>query len=509
MHTDELRRELRALADEREPSGDVRAAMSAGHRRLLRRRVLGAGVALAVVVVIAASVSNGTSHHRVAVVTPTTVATPPVAPSADLHATGVVFTSAAEGWICDNPAWHTADGGGTWQRITLPLDAPIAACGAANHDAWFASMGSPAHLEIVQGGSDGEADITLADLPSGASIVNVSSVDRGNVWVLARKGNGGVLLHSANGGLGMRIVSDAAPLGGVTFSSATDGWGIGHRLFRTIDGGRTWSEAGAATPPPVGGDANLTPYFRNVAVHGSTVMAEGLIPTGNLGQTFFAVSHDLGRTWAVHRSNITEAGTLPSYLALTSDRDARLAFGDQLWISADAGSTWAQRALPPSQVSALAFPTNDQGWMLTSNAGGTLLYQTTDAGRTWQAVSPIAQRVWTDGKTAIPGNTCDVETPTRAPASSDAAVAAARDFVKRTRGWLDPTVGAVYRVSDGGGQYGIVFSANVARMCGQALADASYGVELDNPAITLDNSRQTAVLVAHFSDGWKVWGFYR
>ena len=66
-----------------------------------------------------------------------------------------------------------------------------------------------------------------------------------------------------------------------------------------------------------------------------------------------------------------------------------------------------------------------------------------------------------------------------------------------------------YRVGAQSGEWGGVFAYNVPRFCGHSVADASYGVEIDNPLITQDNSRATALVVGHFADGWRVWGFYR
>jgi hypothetical protein len=98
------------------------------------------------------------------------------------------------------------------------------------------------------------------------------------------------------------------------------------------------------------------------------------------------------------------------------------------------------------------------------------------------------------------------------PTTPDAVAArrAAVDFVRTWRGWVDPRVEAVYPATEvNGGTYGIVFGNNVAKYCGDAVARNSFGVELSNDLITLDNSRFTALVVGHFADGWKVWGFYK
>jgi hypothetical protein len=136
--------------------------------------------------------------------------------------------------------------------------------------------------------------------------------------------------------------------------------------------------------------------------------------------------------------------------------------------------------------------------------------QTTDGARTWHAVDTTPQPAWTTGLAPVP-NGCPSQ-----PIATDAkinpvvaAVGAARDFVLRTRGWTGEDIGAVYPVTQPAGQFGVMFSSNVSKDCGAAVAGASYGVELSKPSVTQDSSRTTALVVAPFADGWKVRGFYR
>ena len=77
-------------------------------------------------------------------------------------------------------------------------------------------------------------------------------------------------------------------------------------------------------------------------------------------------------------------------------------------------------------------------------------------------------------------------------------------------GWAaaDTKLEAVYKVGDKTkGQFSSVFARNVPTYCGTKVASASYGVELGNPTID-DSSRERAVVVAHFAQGWEVWGAY-
>jgi hypothetical protein len=98
------------------------------------------------------------------------------------------------------------------------------------------------------------------------------------------------------------------------------------------------------------------------------------------------------------------------------------------------------------------------------------------------------------------------------PSGEDAAAAAtgaALAWATRVRNWT-PGAGhltAVYKVGDTTtGLYGEVF-AGVAQYCGAAVADASWGVELGNPTVH-NTGNQADVVVAHFANGWQVWGSY-
>jgi hypothetical protein len=82
--------------------------------------------------------------------------------------------------------------------------------------------------------------------------------------------------------------------------------------------------------------------------------------------------------------------------------------------------------------------------------------------------------------------------------------------MRKERGWTDTVVVRAYRVGEKpAGSYGEVFAFNAPR-CGQALARASWVTELDSPHLEhVGHSVAIAQLVlAHFADGWQVWGQY-
>jgi hypothetical protein len=67
---------------------------------------------------------------------------------------------------------------------------------------------------------------------------------------------------------------------------------------------------------------------------------------------------------------------------------------------------------------------------------------------------------------------------------------------------------AVYSVGvTSQGQFGDVYALNVPKFCGKAVAEASYVVEMGNPSEN-DTGGEADVAVAHFANGWQVWGSY-
>ena len=343
-----------------------------------------------------------------------------------------------------------------------------------------------------------------------------------NGWVLARTpGDGpghGFLYRTTQGGDGFTLVSSDAPVNGVQFANHTDGWGIGDgELEHTTDGGATWN---AVTVPP-----ESRPLLEGVFVDGSRVVTWGGTAvsargSGNDYSPFFDISTDGGRTWSLRRGpeSVVWSGTSRAGFFVPVDAQHwRLAFDSRLWITDDGGNAWQERPPLPLEPASLAFPTPDIGWSSGfEDPGHTTLavFRTTDAGRTWKGVDTTPQPMTSNGVpagiAAVPDG-CPSDPVTTPPAGDarPAVVQAARDYLLRQRGWTTEQVASVYPVGDTNNSYGDVFATNVPKFCGKAVARASYGIELGNPQITQSSSRSTALVVGHFADGWRVWGFYR
>ncbi len=523
MRIDELRRELADIVNAGAGSeGDASAAMLAGRRRLALRRFVAASAAclVAAAVFVVIGVTRNDDKRQGVVVTPSVptvpVTIPATAPGSSavapvppppLRPNRIIFTSSDEGWICGDALFHTADGGGTWQAVAYrqqPETDASHVCGAAGHDAWVLS-GSV--VVPVQGGSDTCCAGEFGPLPANTSISQVMFVDTSHGWVLAGpNGEGRGTLYRTTNGIGFTVVTSDAPTGPIEFADANNGWGIGAgNLERTTDGGATWQPEGYGVPLT----SDAPSFLTDIDVEGSTVVVAGGVTGGNLYQPFFDVTVNGGRKWEVRSDpNMSFAATLDVDLAVVDADHWRVVTGNRLWVTDDGGRTWGSRSLPgmAGPAVSIAFPTADVGWTIIEDR----VMQTTDAGRSWHAVDMTPQRPWMTGLAAVP-NECPGE-PTTPATDADpraAAVEAAQDFVRRTRGWIGAEVKAYPVLNPPADSYGVVFERNVPKFCGRAVAEASYGVDLANSSITLDSSRSSALVVAHFAEGWRVWGFYR
>jgi photosystem II stability/assembly factor-like uncharacterized protein len=438
----------------------------------------------------------------------------------------MIFTSSTEGWVCDSPVRHTADGGQTWQetayRGLVRAPTPRACAAAPGGDLWLLIGSTSATLLPIQGGSDLAVTIGFPRLPAAAVVTQIAFADDVNGWVLARTpGDGpghGFLYRTTEGGVRFALVSSDAPVNGVQFADSNNGWGIGDgQLEHTTDGGATWKPV---TVPP-----ESRPLLEGVFVDGSRVVTWGGTAVAARGagddySPFFDISTDGGRTWSLRRgpeSVVWSGSSRSGFFVPVDAQHWRLAFDSRLWITDDGGNSWEERPPLPFEPASLAFPTPDSGWA-TARQGPLdsrlTVFRTTDAGRTWNRIDTTPQPVNRNGVpvgiVGVPDG-CPSAAVTAVPAGDAraAVVRAARDYLLRQRGWTTEQVANVYPVGDTNNTYGEVFALNVPKYCGRAVAQASYGVELENPQITQSSARSTALVVGHFADGWRVWGFYR
>jgi len=161
--------------------------------------------------------------------------------------------------------------------------------------------------------------------------------------------------------------------------NAFDGWSASRRqLFRTVDGGQTWSDI----TPPAATTIEAT-YFLNEHA-GWTVLADAE------GHRQLAHTRDGGDNWTSHLiQDGEESGTVVAvqfvdhshgWIMLRAPSSSNFSRGT-LMATSDGGLTWQSLSEPPI-AEAFHFNSLSSAWL--AGGGDGRLYHSTDGGNSWQ-----------------------------------------------------------------------------------------------------------------------------
>jgi photosystem II stability/assembly factor-like uncharacterized protein len=320
------------------------------------------------------------------------------------HPTAVAFADRTHGWLgTASGIFATTDGGRTWARQLS--DAPV-------HRLWALDAGhawalAGADYQIVRT-TDGQAwHAVPATIPP---IVDLQFATPTAGWAIAmprvtsgaRPQPSATLLGSTDGGLIWRPITDRS-ISSVCFVNETDGWGAdGKRVFKTNDGGHTWSQL---VDLAIGDQGPWYPTIRCAGPANARVqITEPYAALSHAPYLVFRTS-DAGRTWLLeYREGYTLGSTTPQ------DTPELGSYPSLFGTFAD-GRTWFVSCTPPveKQSYLVARPTGEidvrgtipsstcvadarfvdalHGWVLAVEyaAAGprTLLLSTADGGQTW------------------------------------------------------------------------------------------------------------------------------
>ncbi len=158
-------------------------------------------------------------------------------------------------------------------------------------------------------------------------------------------------------------------------------------LYHTDNGGQTWNEANLALPAGYESaqTGNAGPQFFS-ATDGILVVNLSLPSDPGLATVVYRTI-DGGQTWTP--GQVIPNGRPADFYTV---RDGVAWGGGQFYVTSDAGQTWG--ALTPSQdfsasLGSFQFVSPLSGWALTTNeASDPSLYQTTDGGVNWTMIIP-------------------------------------------------------------------------------------------------------------------------
>jgi photosystem II stability/assembly factor-like uncharacterized protein len=261
--------------------------------------------------------------------------------------------------------YHTADGGLSWAISSTPFSGGDLSFIDENHGWMLADLG-------VGAGSNAVAVFQTGD--GGATWIQTYTNDPNNPESADSLPLGGIKADL------VPLNMQTAWVGGVVYAPGTV------YLYRTEDGGRSWSPVTLELPAGV---ENSELSIENDQMR--LVSAEDgflvLRISDESIQTAVYTTNDGGDTWTLTPTLIPEAG-MADFL---SAEEMIIYNGEQFYVTRDAAQTWT--TVTPDIVFGDAFGTMDfvdptSGWVVTVADNQRSLYRTHDGGTTWLPVSP-------------------------------------------------------------------------------------------------------------------------
>jgi photosystem II stability/assembly factor-like uncharacterized protein len=341
------------------------------------------------------------------------------APIVDMPALfSIQFSNTLDGWgITATQIVRTNDGGVTWYNVT---PAGVAETGYGvqlrSLDPMHAWMYLPDPAMYPYGGflhrtNDGGLTWQMTSIPFSSGDIQMLNANEG--WALADLGGGAgsnavAVFQTTDGGASWvqtyindpnnANAGDSLPLGGLKFGIAprdrNTAWVYGvvyapgtAYLYRTEDGGATWSEV--KLPLPAGAE--------NVELSIDAGQMKFVSPTngyvivrltGDLYQDAVYTSQDGGAAWVLTLTPIPDGGSAD----FLSPQEMLIYNGDQFYVTNDAARTW--RIIPPDVIFGDTFAMMDfvdlnTGWVITLDSSDQrTLYRTSDGGTTWSPLVP-------------------------------------------------------------------------------------------------------------------------
>ena len=328
------------------------------------------------------------------------------------------FLNELDGWgVTGTQIVRTIDGGLTWYNVTPP-DVTETGYGARHFamDADHAWVQIPDFNKYPNSGflyRTVDGGLTWTEYETPFSSGDLKFLDENNGWMLADLGVGAgsnavAVYRTDDGGVSwtrtftndpnQTNAGDSLPLSGLKGGIAPVDtqtalvYGVVYApgtvyLFRTQDGGETWSTVKTVPLPEGAQDADLNVDQVKFVLPGDAFMA--LRITSDESRLAIYTSKDAGDTWILTPTLIPKGGSA-DFLSTT---EAVVYNGEQFYISRDAAQTW--NIISPDVVfgdtfAIMDFVNTSSGWVLTLDptTNHSSLYRTTDGGSTWLPVIP-------------------------------------------------------------------------------------------------------------------------
>lgn len=343
---------------------------------------------------------------------------------------------------------------------------------------------------VLSGIAYAQSGWTLQTNPLGIELLGkVQCLSPTEAWILTSSGK---LLHTTNGGAVWNVVvaeptdtiwTLSDPAMNMVFTSPTQGWFIATRgsalwqtngavIYRTTDGGATWSRRDVA-------GWNMGAALRFVDPNNGWAFV-GNFNFGNLTESAILRTTNGGADWTTAVVIPGAVTKLPFFVSPTTGyaiavSPSSATVPDSIWKTTDGGVTWqgVYGTGAPGRYNGLFFSDDNNGWVVGDRAK---ILHTTNGGTTWSVVTnlPIdtsyysdavffldAQRGWIGTKRNSPTNDVYVLHTTDAGVSWRLQPTPLSNqwgtnqifsihFIDALNGWLTADSGKICRTTTGG-----------------------------------------------------------
>lgn len=361
--------------------------------------------------------TSATSTATRATTTPT-----PNAPGQPVALQDIHMVDVLHGWAISYDKAHilyTTNGGTQWHDVTPHTGWPQFTFGASEFldvtHAWVTLQTNANKVSIFRTYNGGQTWLETPLLDQGAGVSQLSFADPQNGWLLfninAATGHQAIdILHTTDGGATWLTTSSAnertdSQAGAIPFSgdksgmgflNATTGWVTGTVpinnqtwLYVTHNGGSTWQLQ--SLPLPANSNiqvATMPPTFFSSS---QGIMPVNIFDGGNKLSIYS--TNNGGTSW----QGSTPAA-VPDNVVVFVDPTHGWAAGNTnnalaIYGTSNGGQQWTELNANIGDgittIVRLSFISQTTGWLLgTAAADTTLLYQTTDGGKTWKHIAP-------------------------------------------------------------------------------------------------------------------------